>query len=89
MKIYIVAYDLHSPGQNYAKIHKHLESYGSWCRLQGSVWLIRVNKSAATIRDEVNRYTDANDVIFVAEVGPEWATMRHTEECNNWLSQCL
>ncbi|MBO6603694.1 MAG: hypothetical protein JJ938_01010 [Roseicyclus sp.] len=85
METYIVVYDLHKHGQNYECVHKKLRDYGSYCHLQGSVWLVRSQSSAVQVRDNLQSCLDQNDKIYVAALTGEAAWKGHTAEISSWI----
>lgn len=69
MSILLAQYDLMSPGQDYSKVRDYfIDNYGTRCKPLASTWLIRTDKSAAQVRDELGRVTDNNDKILIFEV---------------------
>lgn len=68
MKNILVAYDLNKSGQNYDRLISYIKSYRVWAKINQSVWYIKSDKSATQIRDELSRYIDDNDSVFVAEM---------------------
>ena len=55
--VHIVAYDLISPNDttaDYDRVIAGLKAtYGTWCHLEKSVWLIETDLEAQTVRDAV------------------------------------
>ena len=84
---HIVTYDLKSPGQNYEKLYKALESYGTYYHLQESVWIIVSTQKCKEIRDHLMSFTDSNDSLFVAKLTGEAAWTGLSD--NNWLQNNL
>ena len=75
MKLFLVSYDLDSPGQDYGPLTKELGRLGK--RITLSDWVVEVaTRSAAQLRDVLRTYIDANDRLAVIElpVGLQWAT---------------
>lgn len=89
MTTYIVTYDLNEPGQKYDYISKKLKTYGTWLHLQGSVWIIVTNQSAAEVRDNLKTCLDNNDELFVAKLSGEAAWSGYTSDTSDWLKQNL
>lgn len=85
LSIYAVTYDLHSPGQDYDKLHEQLKSYSSYSKRFDSFWLIDSTKSASEIRDELIKVVDKNDKLFVIEVKKHWAGRKLADGMVNWL----
>lgn len=67
--VYLVAYDLNSPGQNYQKVSVALETLSDrLCHFQKSVWLIRTDRTAQEVGEAIRAATDRNDEYLVIEV---------------------
>ncbi len=89
MTAYIVTYDLHTVGQNYDCLYEKLKSYGTWCRIQDSVWVVVTTVTASQIRDHLATCLDGNDKLFVARLTGEAAWMAHSVEVSDWLKKNL
>jgi len=46
MSAYEICYDLQAPGQKYDRLIEKIKSYGIWCHLQQSVWVVSTTQSA-------------------------------------------
>ena len=90
MKTYLIAYDLHKPGRDYAVLHNKIKELanGWWHHLE-SVWLINTNAGAAAIRDALGAVLDSNDELVVIRVGTNWATLNIGAKGNGWLRNNL
>lgn len=73
MKLFLVGYDLMSPGRDYSTLYTALEALGGH-RVLFSQWVVRVssNETAARVRDHLRRYMDTNDRILVNDFY-DWA----------------
>jgi len=73
MKLYLVGYDLMSPGRDYSALYAALEALGGR-RVLLSQWVVRVgsNETAARVRDHLRRSMDSNDRILVNDFY-DWA----------------
>lgn len=89
MSNYIVTYDLMKSGQNYTCLTTKLKAYGTWCHLQGSVWVISTSQTATQVRDNLASCLDSNDKLFVGQLSGGAAWIGHTAEISNWLKQNL
>jgi hypothetical protein len=70
-----INYDLRAPGRNYQPLYDYIKSFSGWCHLLESLWLVKTNKTAVQVRDELNRLVDANDKVATFNVtGVAWAT---------------
>lgn len=85
--LYLISYDLRSPGQNYQKLYDHLASIRA-TRVLESVWLVAdITGQAKPIADAVLRLIDANDRLLVAEVTSDtaWYNLLITKEAMSAL----
>lgn len=84
MAIYCVTYDLKSPGQDYDPVHEYLKQF-AYCKYLESFWLIDTTKSSSRIRNDLEDLVDSNDIIFVARLHKNWASLNY--KCNKWLKR--
>jgi hypothetical protein len=87
MAMYIISYDLNSPGQRYSELHDEIKSLGAWWHHLTSTWLVDTTLSASQIRDRLKAKVDANDKILVLRAGATWATFGMPKSANDWLNQ--
>ena len=69
----IVTYDLCNPGQNYAALIDRIKQYPKVSKVTESCWLISTTWSCAKVRDDLTRFMDTDDKIFVAALTGEAA----------------
>jgi hypothetical protein len=67
MRVHVVSYDLHTPGQNYPAIVQRLQALGAK-RVLFSQWMLKSSMTAEQLRDDLVRYIDVNDRILVVDV---------------------
>jgi hypothetical protein len=67
MALYMVSYDLDKPGQNYPALIKRLQEFLAQ-RILFSQWLMVHTASPEAIRNDLQRFMDANDRIIVSEL---------------------
>lgn len=67
--VYMITYDLCSPGQNYEKVIQAIESSstGVWCTFWKSSYLIKSNLSANDISQKITPHLDQNDRLMIVE----------------------
>lgn len=72
--LYVISYDLNSPGQNYQPLWDAIAEIGGQRILQ-SQWVVnRINTTATGLRDYLWKFMDANDILLVNALGgTEWA----------------
>jgi CRISPR/Cas system-associated endoribonuclease Cas2 len=89
MSAYLVAYDLHQPGQKHKELKEHLESFGSRWHLQRSVWIVVTDESAEELTNSLLGYFDDNDKLLVLGLSKDSAWWGYNEKTENWLSSVL
>lgn len=88
MATYIISYDLKKPGQNYEKLYEAIKSYGTWAKINESLWAVVTTSTAVQIRDKLLAHIDSNDRLFVIKSGVE-AAWRNSICKNEWLKEHL
>jgi hypothetical protein len=87
--VFIIAYDLLTPNDTPADYERVIgaikNSFGTWCHLQKSVWMVESALTAAEIRDTLRGSLYGKDVLFVARLHGNWASWALGEERNRWL----
>lgn len=70
MRQFIVSYDLHSPGQKYAKLKDALELNSAASKILESTYLISTNDQADEdwILKQLDVALDENDIVAVIEI---------------------
>ncbi|TDT90782.1 hypothetical protein EDC59_102212 [Pseudodesulfovibrio indicus] len=88
MPVYLVTYDLNSPGQNHAKVLEKIKSFGDWRRLSESSYAVLSTISAKSIYDGLEPLIDKNDRLLVIPMHkPYWGY--HDKGVIDWLSNHL
>ncbi|MCE8042448.1 hypothetical protein HOP60_09810 [Halomonas daqingensis] len=87
MANYIVAYDLHTPGQDYKSLREAFEAYGYYYKPLRSTWLIKTTQSSEQIRNNLMRVLDSNDKLIVLKLSGEAAWTNGFD--NDWLQGFL
>ncbi|MBG9587388.1 CRISPR-associated protein Cas2 [Cytobacillus firmus] len=89
MKSYLISYDLIGPNRDYDSVTEKIKSYGTWARPLESVWIIKSDDSATTIRDNVFSVMDSNDKLFVTGLTGAAAWQNLSPELSEWLKENL
>jgi hypothetical protein len=84
LAVYIVTYDLISPGKDYAPLLTEIRKY-THCDALKSAYFIDTRESAVTLRDKLKKHIDANDKLYVLRLRGEWAASR-SMTCTEWLN---
>jgi hypothetical protein len=87
MACYIISYDLVRE-RDYTKLTTAIKAYGTWAHIHESVWAVVTATTAAQVRDNLIRFLDSDDRIFVVRSGTEaaWRGVLCTTE---WLQKNL
>lgn len=86
---YFISYDLNNPGQNYDDLIEAIKKYGTYCKVNKSDWIIVSNDEAKTIRDNLNKYLDSNDRLFVGKLSGVGAWFGYQKSTSDWLKNNL
>ena len=89
MSVYLVTYDLHKQGQNYACLAEKLNAYPVHWHAQGSVWFIETAASAVEVRNGLQSCLDTNDKLIVARLSGEAAWLGYGSDISAWLKNRL
>ena len=78
--IYMITYDLKSPGQNYEKVIETIKdcSNGVWCTYWKSSFLIKSSKTVNQIFEKIQPHLDPNDKLLIIKVAHNY---------QGWLSE--
>lgn len=87
--IYIVAYDLIEPGQHYEPLIKKIKEYDGWAKLGYSCFLIKTDKAATDVRDELTTLIDKNDKLYVGRATTPAAWFNMPKDVVKWINDNL
>ena len=68
MKLYLISYDLKSPGRNYEGVYDVIKSALSWWHYLESTWIIRTNRDVGYWQEKICAAMDKNDSLLVIDV---------------------
>jgi hypothetical protein len=87
MSIYIVSYDLGWPetSASYKKLHEKIQSLWDCRRPLESFYLVKSDRSPASIRDELRWVLDGNDKLLVAKTQPWLWASYNIGQSGEWL----
>lgn len=89
MAVYLISYDLITPGQKYEKVHALIKSYGTWAKPLESTWLVKTNETVQDVRGKVLNALDKNDKLLVVEVTRNASAYGIPEEVWKWMNDVL
>lgn len=68
MNIYIISYDLRTPGRNYTPLYDAIKAYGDWQHPMESFWTISTDDDANVIFNKLSPNIDNNDSLFIIQM---------------------
>jgi hypothetical protein len=82
----LIAYDLNTPGQDYADLIEKIKSIGTWWHHLDSTWIVKTSQSAASVRDALLALIDSNDELLVVDITTTSAAWwGFNDRGNQWL----
>lgn len=86
MNTLLVSYDLIAPDRNYESVRGFLESHVNWAKPVQSLYLVKANKTAESLRNELNAYLDTNDKVIVVDVTKDAAAWKGlSDQISSWI----
>ncbi|GIN39023.1 CRISPR-associated protein Cas2 [Heyndrickxia oleronia] len=89
MSSYLISYDLIGPNRDYNAVIDKIKSYGTWACPLESVWIIKTDDSAVTVRDNIASVMDSNDKLIVTKLSGEAAWRNLSTGVSKWLKENL
>lgn len=83
--VYIVSYDLKEPTQRYDELVNAIKTYPDWACIGRSVYLIESNDTHVAIRDNLGRFVDGNDKLFVGHINAPAAWKGYSDTISEWV----
>ncbi|MDU2064375.1 MAG: hypothetical protein E6713_05985 [Sporomusaceae bacterium] len=90
--VYLITYDLNTPGQKYEKLYEEIKTLGAWWHYLESVWIVDTSLNANQITEKLKRHMaiDANDRLLVIAVKQDYeGWLSKSEEAFGWLKEHL
>jgi len=84
MKVYQISYDL-KKRRSYSAFYKRLRSYGIYCHVLESSWVIVTDQNAVPIRDYLAQAMDPDDGLLVTRLQGEAAWRGLGAKLSQWL----
>lgn len=78
MKVYLVSYDLNTPGKDYTKLIDQIRKFSGWFPVLKSQWFVCYNGTASDVYNKLAPCIDKNDRMFICEI---------TSNRQGWLNQ--
>nr|WMC97158.1 hypothetical protein RAR13_00060 [Aminobacter aminovorans] len=84
MAVYLVTYDLITPGKNYTPLLDAIRKYTN-CYALKSAFFIDTLESEVTVAKKLVQLIDGNDKLYVMEITKHWAANKKMV-CTDWLN---
>ena len=66
--IYLISYDLNSPGKDYTGLHNAIKTVGAWWHHLDSTWLVDTMMPPADIYNILSPHIDRNDHLLIVQI---------------------
>ena len=66
--IYMVSYDINSPGNNRKEVIESLEKFSCWCKCATTTYLIKTQLLISDVEEIVTRHLDETDSMIICQV---------------------
>lgn len=70
--VYVVTYDLITPGKNYDTVINKIKSFGPCAHALKSAFFVDSEYSEVQMRDALRTVMDINDVFFITKLTSSW-----------------
>lgn len=84
MAVYIVTYDLNTPGKDYKDLLAAIRQY-THCYALKSAFFIDTQETHIQVRDRLMALIDGNDMLYVMTITRAWGANRKVP-CTEWLN---
>jgi hypothetical protein len=81
---FLINYTLNLPDRSYDELITGIKKY-AWVNVGRSSWAVSTSSTASQIRDDLKRFIDINDSLFVAEIEGSWASFHLPPKVAEWL----
>lgn len=89
--ILAINYTLFKKGQNYDLLHEKIKSFGTYCHISDSCWLIETSSTPLEVANYLleGDAIDKNDLLFVSTLARGAAYFNISPACERWISARL
>ena len=88
MNVFLVTYDLNSPGQNYSGVISEIKKCPGWAKLTESSFAVTTQDSALELLNKIRNAADASDTIYVISLANPHSGFG-PPKVNEWLKDNL
>ncbi len=71
--------------EDYRQLINYIKTFSNWAKPLQSVFLVKSDKNAGQIRNELKRYLDNTDKLLVIEVRNHWGTFNINKKVTAWM----
>jgi hypothetical protein BACCOPRO_00146 len=71
MDLYIISYDLKTPGRDYTSLYNAIKDLGEWQHPLESTWVVSTNYDENQIYNILKQTLDDNDLLMIFQIVPE------------------
>ena len=90
MHTHLISYDLIRPHKDYGSLIAFIKTYDNSIKPLESVWLVKNNLTSIQTRDQIRKYVDTNDKVFVVDVTSDSAAWHNLgQEVSSWITSNL
>ena len=87
MPVIEINYDLHAPDKNYDRVIEKVKSFGGWCHVLASCWLVAgAYITLDGVYEAMRSAMDANDHVLVREFRKPYRGWLR-QEVHDWIDQ--
>ena len=87
MSLFLVTYDLKSPGRDYASLHEAIKQSTTWWHYLESTWIVVTSESVREFTDRVKSKIDPNDRLLVVDISGREARGWLPRKAWDWLKE--
>lgn len=69
--VYLITYDLKTPGKDYNPLYDAIKSIGDYYHPLESTWLVKSHSNANSISTSLRAIMDNNDYLFVVNISKQ------------------
>jgi hypothetical protein len=86
--IYLITYDLNTPGKDYSGLHAVIKRLGPWWHYLDSTWLVSTELDAMGIWNQIGNKIDENDRMLIIKATRDYAGWL-TSEAWDWINNAI
>lgn len=84
MSVYLVTYQLNTPGQDYDSLYDALDAYDHINPIN-TIYFIATDQGAVDVKDELKTYIGSNDALIVIDIREHWGMTGVGTGVGDWI----